>query len=91
MEVEGWSKNRKRLLTIGPSQFLNLPCVVSTSGANFAPGQHDKGRGCFKCGEVGHFAKECPNNGEDQKEGAPERPKYSIKETGGQRGNMSRR
>ncbi|CAK9220703.1 unnamed protein product [Sphagnum troendelagicum] len=50
-----------------------------------------KGRGCFKCGEEGHFAKECPNDGSQKDEGVPERPKYSIKDTDGQHGNMRTR
>jgi peptidyl-prolyl cis-trans isomerase-like 4 len=63
----------------------------SGEGVNFAPGNQGKGRGCFKCGEEGHFAKECPNDGSQKDEGVPERPKYSIKDTDGQHGNMRTR
>jgi hypothetical protein len=67
---------------------LDLWCAL---GVNFAPGNQGKGRGCFKCGEEGHFAKECPNDGSQKDEGVPERPKYSIKDTDGQHGNMRTR
>ncbi|KAL3701252.1 hypothetical protein R1sor_019274 [Riccia sorocarpa] len=52
--------------------------------------------GCFNCGEFGHLKKDCPHGPGGAKdaaasEKASEKPKYTLKEPGGQRGDSRQR
>ncbi|KAL2650997.1 hypothetical protein R1flu_019125 [Riccia fluitans] len=48
--------------------------------------------GCFNCGEFGHLKKDCPHGPDGAKDAvANDKPKYSLKEPGGQRGDPRRR
>eukprot|EP00249_Psilotum_nudum_P015471 c25343_g1_i1 orf=356-2314(-) len=49
-------------------------------GSNFPA--EGKASGCFKCGEPGHFAKDCSNDDAKETSRGQEKPRYVIKDTG---------
>ncbi|CAM6129617.1 unnamed protein product [Calypogeia fissa] len=64
---------------------------ADTQGGGRTQGRGGKGGGCFNCGEYGHLQRDCPKakGGRDNEQDAPpqKRPKYTLKDSGGQRGN----
>lgn len=74
-----------------------IACAPSTGASScrltrrYETGAYNGNSGCFKCGESGHFAKDCTNDAKAAaNEGPPETMRYEIKEDGKQRGNVGK-
>ena len=67
---------------------MNHDSSTSMAGRSFVP--NAKGQGCFKCGEMGHMARDCTNDGKNE-ETIQEKPKYELKDRSGQHGGTGKR